>query len=184
MAWHLPVPAHGRAPVQQALVDCVPIKHEPGLLPTSTFRSELLRLQAEAKAAGHPYDKNTTDQQCRRLIRQCYGQKCYNCEQTIDIHWGKEPINRLLDEDHTTLENRGSASFHKFCWKDYSHWKRNKRRRTKYEAGGGREQPAVEGGQPVIEGGQPAVEGGEPAIEGGQPAVEINPFMPPPPLLE
>ena len=162
------VPAHGKAPVQQALVECVAIKHGPGLLPTSTFRSEFLRLNAEADAAGHPSDKTWVDRRCREFIRNCYGKKCFICSLPIDLHWDVEPIHRKLDKEHTTPKNHGSGVFHKRCWKNYKNWKTNKRRRTKYEARGGGEQLAVEGGQPVIEGGQPAAEGGEPAIEGGQ----------------
>ena len=137
------VPAHGRAPVQQALVDCIRIKQPPGFLPTSTFRSEFLRLKAEADAAGHPSGKVWIDRKCREFIRLRYGQRCYMCNQTIDLHLDVEPISRKLDEDDKTPANHGSEVFHKLCWKHYKHEKTNKRRRTKYEEKQGGGEPAI-----------------------------------------
>ena len=177
-------PAHGKAPVQQGLFECVAIKHEPGLLPISTFRSEFFRLQAEARAAGHPSGPTWIDRKCREFIRIRYGSKCYYCNGTIDLHLDVEPITRQLDEADKTPDSYGWESFHKFCWGTYKREKTKKRRRTRYAASCGGEQLAVEGGQLAIEGGQPAIEGGEPAIEGGQPAVDFTSFMQPPPLSQ
>ena len=137
------VQAHGNAAVQQALVDCVRIKQPPGFIPTSTFRSEFLRLKAEAEAAGHPSGKVWIDRKCREFIRIRYGQRCYMCNQTIDLQLDVEPIRRKLDEDDKTSANHCSEVFHKRCWKNYKHEKTNKRRRTKYEEKHGGGQPAI-----------------------------------------
>ena len=178
---HFGVQAHGKAPVQQALVDCVPIKHEPCLLPTSAFRSEFLRLKAEAEAAGHPSGPTWVDRKCREFIRFHYGQRCYYCDQTIDLHLDVEPISRKLDEDDKTPANHGSEVFHKFCWGTYQREKTKKRRRTKYEEKHGEGQPANQNAHlaPEVNGGEPAIDIQEVAIEAGQPAVEVNPFAPP-----
>jgi len=149
--------AHGNAAVEQALVDCCRIKGEPSLLPLSTFRSEFLRLQAEAKAAGHPSGPNWVDRKCREFIRLRYGQRCYYCDQTIDLHLDVEPINRKLDEDDRTPANSGSETFHKLCWRTYKHEKTKKRRRTTYEERNGEGQPANQDAHlaPEVNGGEP-----------------------------
>ena len=128
----MPVPAFGEVSVEQALVDCCRIKNEPGLLPLSTFRSEFLRLKAEAKAAGHPSGPKWIDRRCREFIHICYGGKCYFCGKTIDLHWDVEPINRFLDEEDKRAATRRTGTFHKLCWKTYQAAKTRKRRRILY----------------------------------------------------
>ena len=168
------VPAHGMAAVEPVKVDCCRIKGEPGLLPLSTFRSEFLRLRAEAKAVGHPSGPTWIDRRCRQFIRICYGQKCYLCGKTIDLHWDVEPINRFLHDDGKRAAERRCGTFHKLCWKSYQTEKNKQRRRDYEEAKGGCE-PAMK---------RSKKEACEDDQHSKKEAVEINPCMPPAALGE
>ena len=96
-------------------------------IPTSTFASEVIRLEYQARE--RPYrDPNWCTIRCRRNVRDTYGKTCYECGHQIVLVFDTEPLLRKLDVDDEPLDGETSW-FHVACWKEYQREKRIKRRR-------------------------------------------------------
>ena len=118
--------AHREQKVEQGTIQL----QDGGRLPISTYNSELLRLQAEAIAAGAG---NCDPRWIRRRIKQdipvLYGRLCWRCEKPIIMRWNKEPKwKELYERDRHPQYD--TAWFHAECVQAYERENRNKRRRT------------------------------------------------------
>ena len=107
-----------------------------GLLPMSTFNSEVLRLLDEALSAPSWMRRPSDKWIKRRIIQDIqsrYGHTCHECLQPIIIHWNGQPCWReLMTGDQYRHGLTTHAFFHTDCWRPYQKLKRNKTRRSRY----------------------------------------------------
>ena len=110
---------------------------EGGMLPNSTYASEMLRLEAEAihAGAGARLDARWIKRRIKQDIRHGYGRVCFLCDQTITLRWNGAPLTRyLMAEDVPPPPGDTYGFFHAECARTYDRRKRNARRQALYAA--------------------------------------------------
>ena len=104
--------------------------HSGGMLPISTYHSELLRIRLQALNNGYTGSDKFLNRLIKRNIRSQYGLVCFVCEEVIEMHWKHEPLLRELQP--SDVQDCPYGGFHVRCWHSYQRAKRNQRRRLRY----------------------------------------------------
>ena len=104
-----------------------------GLLPMSTYNSELTRLLSEALSAPQPRPKDKWIQhRIARDIPNMYGHTCHRCNKRITMHWNGQPCKRkLMTEDQYQHGLTTHGFFHTDCWRIYQKEKKKQRRQMR-----------------------------------------------------
>ena len=127
---HESLAMHYHAPLQFVEPGYFPL--ESGVvLPRTTYRSEFLRIEAEARAANWQGNDWYLARRIKQIIWTQYGRRCHICVQIVDIHFDEEPILRKLATADLPQGMEADRGFymHQACWRRYQRDRTNARRR-------------------------------------------------------